>query len=1398
MLFELRNSVPEVSPNWKAARDHFLAGRSSEAWNLSQSQRGRNQQGRDAIHTANDFLLNIEIARACSANRTYLGLVKLGVKAHPDDPFLQLYQARMLLTRGLHMQGIEYLQSLEETLPKTHRVEWISELANVYGSAGFEGSCRNWLAKIDDSAAEQSALALYTIAGAQTGMQQWSEAIDYARRCLNAAPQWSRARSNLVNCLLTQGQVDEAQEILRVGQELGHEDSTLDVCAAMLSFSLGDFAVAEARFRALLDNWPQADFRRWVQRTLCVLLVELDRGEEAAELAAGEEERLALPSLKDCPSDQPHRFIPVPLVAQSKNQCVPTSIAMAAYPQGRLLDAPTLFAEMKGRDGTALWRMRDWLRSHGFRLVPVRLEEGVITKLLDAEIPLMGVLELPFNSHVELICGYNRAINVFYVRDPMHWAPSAIPVEMVFQRYEAYDSVLAIIDERSEATIELAKVHQNCECEALLDLAEASANGARENAERAYAKIADDSPAAFLRDGFANCIAISPDTFGERMQHYAKSDSVNSISRFRALMTLGSNEAHAILEKFVEEEELQLGPSGERYLRLMQLMHNGEWKAARKLVEQLLLFGSSVSSFWDLKSEILAELGDQKGCRAALDLAIQLDPHRLYLREKLLNRTANELTYAEYLQEFQSLLETDSDDKSLLWGKAIALYDGPDGKAFEQAAREYMHWYPRDPRAYSTLIQWYRHQARAELADELAAAGNALLDNMFPLTETINQELVETSGKVASQENSPQADDPLPEDKEQLLSLYGQGVQPRRAEILERLLQLEKEGALLWYERASLLAARLTIGLSPGSTEKQIQKLLPTSTPGAAHWFASHVTELVDQNNPTLKVAQSVVDWIEQVVPEFRNYTEIWFNRIVLMEKAQQIERALTELEELIKQYPAHSSALYRMGVVRHEQGKFQESIDHFERALKINPGLYGAMYMVRAVHDTLANADAWRQATTQLRQKFPYDFGFFQEEVNFALQHESDEAAEKLIADNASYFCGKRIQVMKAQLNIDRQRYEEAEKLLSSVEITEESGDDLYEDSLKANLNLASHTRSEEKILELCDQGLRRWPDSTRLKELKAEYLNDHSASLYLLEEVLCEGEPTAQTALQFLATANASPVKAARHSIEKAAADRRQSLTELFAEAMEDHSLLQHGGAFLNWAVKKFPDSDNLLYRQAIHYNVHGKAKAAIKAARTLYERNPEHPEAARILGRCLIDHKAKKALPYLEKACQKNRSTDNLFDLARAHHVAGKRDRAKQLHWEVLELNPYMSASLVSLYILKAEPTRLWPYINPMLELGCGRDDEYFVVATVKIAKSVRETTSPAWINVADQRWSLLQTRPGFQDEKPQLKRAIAAWLTVRPDDGQNREHLPSNLLTKLHAKLFWPRCEWVPVP
>jgi tetratricopeptide (TPR) repeat protein len=247
-----------------------------------------------------------------------------------------------------------------------------------------------------------------------------------------------------------------------------------------------------------------------------------------------------------------------------------------------------------------------------------------------------------------------------------------------------------------------------------------------------------------------------------------------------------------------------------------------------------------------------------------------------------------------------------------------------------------------------------------------------------------------------------------------------------------------------------------------------------------------------------------------------------------------------------------------------------------------------------------------------------------------------------------------------------------------------------------------------------------------------------------------------------------------------------------------MAHHALVRWNLPFLEWALEQFPESDATRWRLALYYNLNGQIEPAIRRAEELHQRNPENPEAMRLLGRCLIERDAKQALPYLEKVCEQNRSADYLFDLARCQQVVGNSQRSQELHWEILQQNPYMCGSWTNLFILGASRDRLWPYVAPMFERGYGVDEEYFLVAAVLAALELKRPLPVTWFPLAAKRHQMLKTLRGFRDERVRLTRALLAWLAVRPQDANGIEGLPRHFFESLYARFWWPRRAWVPEP
>jgi len=404
-----------------------------------------------------------------------------------------------------------------------------------------------------------------------------------------------------------------------------------------------------------------------------------------------------------------------------------------------------------------------------------------------------------------------------------------------------------VIDENRPESITLAEQFRSDECAALLDLSEAVANGELASAEAAYRKIGDDSPAAIIRDSGSVQVVISPGRFVDRMKQIASSKDAPGLARFRAMMALGSDDIDKILAQLGDEQRSQFGDGVTRFFRLRKLMNDGHWTKALKSVDRMLASAAHVASYWEMKSDILAELGDHSASAESLEKAIELEPLRVSTREKSLNRTAIKLSFSDYLCELDSLLAEDPDDKRLLFGRAAAMQDGPDGLAYERAANEAIRWFPRDPNIYSELGNWYQSQERNDLAQQLHDKARLMLPEEFVGDQTNSDGKNATRDDAAANdsESIDKDDDNVPTDNDELLNLIWDRNDKRRTEALRRILQFETEAKLQWHQRARLLSCRLLIPDQEGDRTIDADALLPEQTSGAVHWFVRAVCQSI-------------------------------------------------------------------------------------------------------------------------------------------------------------------------------------------------------------------------------------------------------------------------------------------------------------------------------------------------------------------------------------------------------------------------------------------------------------------------------------------------------------------------------------------------------------------------
>lgn len=1387
MFFETRQCALPVSPHLQTVCDQFMAGDTSEAAkNISQAAVDYSPK------TANDWLLLIEILRASARHRRAVAAARLAYRRFPESFALRIYRIRAFLYQHRFQLAIDFMESLmpQMSIEQLEGQIWLLECADTYAAAGFTTTSRALAERHQAIQAVAEPVSLYLQAFGASNRREWLPAIEYAERCVALAPRFMRGHAVLINALLSVGRVADAQHAFEQAEGTGIRDATLEGTAAVFAFSMGNFAEAEQRFRRVLTDWPQADYRHWVRRTLIILLADLGRADDARAVLAAATADLGLPPLPSSLSGR-HSFLSLPLITQNHNECVPTCVAMVMHAQGKKLSPAQAFQEMLGREGVALWRARQWVQAQGYEFVCIKPQSDAVMALLDAGIALIGSTEGAFSAHVEVICGYQHDLAVFYLRDPMDWAPSTLGFSDLIERYGISGALFAIIDPANSSALALARSNHAPVGTALLDLAQACANADRIGAEQAFAQLPDDPRTASRALNPARGVVISPDEYQRRIEALADDPNAPLVTRLRALMNMGAERLEHFMQEAQAREELDIGSYLRRYFTLRLAFDRGDWQQAEHYAELLTKLGPANPDIWEYRADIAAELGDREQSNACLARAIELEPMRASLRQKQLRRREHQLTYTEYRDEITALMREHPDETPLLWTFAGIAQDGPDGLEYEQALRNYLKWYPRQPAAYERLLDWYRDQEREDLAQDLLAEAQRLLPEAFPPTST--------QSEGSAQPAASPAPEPLPSrhEHEALVDLAWDTTDPRHKQAVELLHELQQAKQLDWYQSARLLACAAVNGLREGEEAlAAFNRLTPDQPPGLAAWTVDVVLAIATQHTLTADVAHALRNWAERVLPNHRDYVGVWFYRVLLLETEQHNQRALQELEQLLKRYPRYASGLYRMGVVRHQQEDFAGAIESFTRALDINPGLPGAMVMLRDIYEQLGDTHNQLVFIERLEKKLPYDFNQLSEHLSIALSIASERELRAWIDGLGPRLARHDSALLHARLDIWQDNFADAQQRLVGIQ-ADELSDARFGAWLGRRVDCADAAQRADEIIAICREGLQRWPNSLDLmNRLTGALIEvDQAEAKRLLQDYLASDNYDQRIIYKYLWLHRDTATQAAIEVVT-AANGQGQQLAEELAPVLRDEELVGHYQAFLEWAYARYSYSQPLGSALAHWYDINRNANKAIEVARQLHASAPDDVNCLHLLGRCLQDKNARESLKYLLKASERIRSADVLTDLGRTYIFLGERQKAIEKYREVLSINPLAIDAWTNLALQDWNPAELANTMNKFLARGLGCSAEYSLVAMVEIAIDQDRQVHPNWIQCALTRLRELEYQQGFKSERKKLTKAIHVWSIVHPEDVQGIE-LPSQKSVFTALKLaFWPGKDWVP--
>ena len=1398
MIFECRQNPPECSPSFTPAREAFLRGDIQAARAMADQLRS----DRILPTCTADLLLCVDISRAGARLHEYFATGLIGFKRFPEERDMQFLHAQVLSSMGRFPKTIRQLEAIEPAINDPDFCMWHARMGVTYAMMNCPRSAARHLDAARARVRDEDALIWYELAYSAISLTRWEEALDLLDRCVEAAPGWQRAHMHRVNANLSLGRLQEARRILEKQLATGLRDAHLEFNACMLESAEGDFEKSIPALRQYREDWPRSIYHGYITCSLALALVEQDQFEEAKALIA--EDEIVEKLLEDTTNTGAHRILAMPLVAQRRNQCVPTTVMMSAWPQGISLDAEALFEAMEGREGTALWRMRAYMREQNFRVECVRAEPEIIRACIDSNVPLIGVLEGPMNSHVEVICGYDDRLSRIHVRDPMNWFPSSVPYETIEERYQLNDASVWAVIAPTQAALKLPEDWLSDVGAALVDLHAACANGNREKAEAAAARIPEDAPAAFLRDQVGVRMTISPSELTRRYESTAADRESNFVARFRALFSMFSLDKVDELKALIREEREDHGPFVERLMMLTAAMTESKWEEAKQRVEFLLERHAAMDTLWSFHSDILAELNDLKAARRSLSIALEMAPYNSWYREKALRLRMMDLPYQERIDEIRRLIQEDADALSLKMVELNLLTESPDGLEYEAAAKEALRFFPRDPELVLRLADWYDHQGRDDLSGPLLRQHREWIgEDDLPLQST---ERMEEKEEAEDQGNTPedvaQQVDRLPDDKGILFHraryecVAGSEGEMAAFNALEK---MEAQAtSWFWNDAAALCGLRFfreSMRPENASRNERLRELLPDPPAGPADTSILVTLNLIPTQATDPSAARLLLEWFDRHVPDPKAAPDLWFQRAVLLESTGALQEALMQYENLRATHSGYVGAHYRVGEVRYQQSEYPEAIAAYQAALDIAPGLDGALEQLVTLHEIVGDRTAARECQEKTVARYPYGIAQFTDLITAIAEEHGDvePALARIEQDGVRHRPGS-LAALKARMLSEAGRPDEALELLN--EHPEAEALHAY-NVHSTRLNIALNQDDKPAMRRLAEAGRKEFPDDPWFITILALCDRDENpqTARTLLEEAFRAGDCDPQMADLYFSMSTQPGADAIRLVESQESPQEQAALARVFDPVLQAPQHFDDQLKFLRWCNKHLPDEREFRDRLATQLHIGGKTEESIQVAEALHREFPNDPRMLWLMGVVYADKDAKKSLKFLREEFEMTQSVDTLSRIARSLLIQGEQKECIQAYKQVLSRNPTDALAVSSLFLLGEPPRTLWKQTAFILERGFGTQCDYFHVAAVDIAMQVGEPVPELWLPAALDRLQILDTRPPFGDEKARLKQAISLWSQTVNDP--TLKELKGNIWVRLKSRFNWPKKKtWIP--
>ena len=1431
MIYELGQETSQppcslLAPAWEAWQQRKPAN----AYRVIRLQRDALAAERAAGKlAAQDWLFAVDVFNACAMYDGAKVLTQNGAADHPEDQHLLLTHLWDLGVQGKLFECREKIEkSLKDApdsfLPKLKALKAYNFSVSGWRKSGERAHTEAMQVGQDDP------LAMYILSRAASYRSAWPESIETGSRAVELAPRWSRARATLSDALLAQGRVEEAIQLLNElpGDAIPFFSLGLSKCFALEALKRSEQAIQTVK--KLLQGWGLSSrYQRFAARQLAFLQFSDGRDEEAEETIR--EYRIRSFPLHRKESGR-KKLLSLPLVSQAHNHCVPTVAAMVAEAQGQAADPLSFARGMKTAHGTPLFRMIDFMREQGFSAYCVKPTLEAVQYFIDRNVPLIGVLNDLFSSHVDVICGYDTGLDLFHVRDPMHWYGRSVGLEHLAAKYRDSEGLWALVRDAEESPPGdlLEPVG-----EAFVNLARAVSEGERVVAEQSFAGIPDEHPLAFARDSYGRLVVLTETEYEERLANFVDWDALQGespvhLEQLRAILAQISTENVERVLEVVDRSEDRLGPRFAEYIRCQCYVAKQEWREAQSRLTELSAKIPQVESMWRLFSIVEEQIGNAEKAEEYLENALDISPDDLVLNRQRLDLNIDNISFEERLQLMQRLVDQNPGNNDARWAMTQTMLDSGDGMAVEASLKESIRYLPRYQVCYDQLADWYLVQGRRDLASVILNQGRELVgDELLPkrpfeLSEDEKQDASkeedkasgdgtakagssEAAGTKPKDTSKPAADlpfqDSFGDDFDALIEATEESSSTKtwHSEEAQKLLKADEAGELRWWQSARFrgyLAFKVLGEPIESQARKEIllkefKKVLPQrKLPGVPELYVQALMVGVRGFDLNQGFSKIFLDWVNKFCKNIDRYPALQFERAFLLEQAGLFNDAEAELENIIQQHPAYSPSLYRKGQIASSRGDYETAIECHHRCVAVAPAVEGAWNQLASLYQYLEKPQETepRKALVHLR---PYSRAYAFDVASCLARLKNPEAGQKYLESRKKFLFPEDLPLLKARLHFDHENASAARAIIRDITTVQPHNQDLL-DWLRVDCHVEKQDFNSaiEVLEEFCK---RNEGDPDAIDQLVRLYreVNPAKAKSFALEQL---GAGVAHMILAYVVCQQSTG--AARDAIKIVEANKpehRDAVALAFSDALNRPDYGSEYLTYLKWCVENRKHEPLFKESLASQYYLMGQPEKATSVAEGLLSEEPDDPRWLKLAGNCIQDIKPAKSLEYLEKEFGITGSSDTLVRIGRAHQLQGNAKKAIEQYSRALELNPYETLAITNLvYKYEQATERLYDQACQSIRGGHGHHDQYFLVCAIQLAKHFNRVLPPEWYGQAITRYQAVMQGDGFRDEQPKLKAALIAWAKVHGD-----QELLSQLASFWEPWLVawrWPGTKWIP--